>query len=183
PAVRALAAQEPLVPAAARLDVSHRDQGLGTHLSLQRNGSRTGRTPCKWRCGRAGTVARPLDPRPTPPAQAGQGGDHVPHLLAPGAAPTSARAPGRGAAPAPARPPRCPTYTPASTSPPPSAAAAPNGSPSSGIASASVASGSRYRYSPARAAPNRDTPSCQNHCPSARPGIARYSSAATPRGE
>src|SRR5690606_38028517 len=98
PAVRALAAQEPLVPAAARLDVSHRDQGLGSHLSLQRNGSRTVRTPCKWRCGRAGTVARPLDPRPTPPAQAGQGGDHVPHLLAPGAAPTSARAPGPGAA-------------------------------------------------------------------------------------
>ena len=38
---------------------------------------------------------------------------------------------------------RCPRYTPASTSPPPSAMNGPNGSPRSGTASARVASGSR----------------------------------------
>lgn len=47
------------------------------------------------------------------------------------------------AAPAHARRSRCPTYTPASTSPPPTAMNGPNGSPRSGTASPSVASGSR----------------------------------------
>jgi hypothetical protein len=34
-AVRALDAEESLIPAAARLDVGHRDQGLGTHPCLR----------------------------------------------------------------------------------------------------------------------------------------------------
>lgn len=36
PAVRALTTEEALVPPAARLDICHRDKGLGTHQNLQR---------------------------------------------------------------------------------------------------------------------------------------------------
>ena len=37
PAVRALTTEETLVPPAARFDIGHRDQGLGTHEHLHRN--------------------------------------------------------------------------------------------------------------------------------------------------
>jgi hypothetical protein len=49
-------------------------------------------------------------------------------------------------------------YTPAITSPPPIAMTKPNGSPSSGTASAKVANGSRQRYMPARVAPSLAMP-------------------------